>query len=68
MNKIPAITQEPLTVVIDKGMNSPGNYTWIDEHSRVHFVTTHFPTSPKSLPQAPWSASSPLTLRRTGAF
>jgi transposase len=34
-------TKERLTVVIDKGMNSEGNYTWIDEHSRIHFVTTY---------------------------
>jgi transposase len=34
-------TKERLTVVIDKGMNAPGNYAWIDEHSRVHFVTTY---------------------------
>ncbi|MDY0222476.1 MAG: transposase [Desulfobacterium sp.] len=34
-------TKERLTVVIDKGMNSKGNYTWIDEHSRVHFITTY---------------------------
>ncbi len=34
-------TKERLTVVIDKGMNSPGNYAWIDEHSRMHFVTTY---------------------------
>jgi len=34
-------TKERLTIVIDKGMNSEGNYTWIDEHSRVHFITTY---------------------------
>lgn len=34
-------TKERLTVVIDKGMNSEGNYTWVDEHSRVHFITTY---------------------------
>ena len=34
-------TKERLTVVIDKGMNSQGNFTWIDEHSRIHFVTTY---------------------------
>jgi transposase len=34
-------TKERLTVVIDKGMNSDGNYAWIDEHSRIHFVTTY---------------------------
>jgi len=34
-------TKERLTVVIDKGMNSEDNYSWIDEHSRVHFITTY---------------------------
>jgi len=30
-----------LTVVIDKGMNSEGNFAWIDDHARIHFVTTY---------------------------
>ena len=34
-------TKERLTVVIDKGMNSEGNFTWIDDHARIHFVTTY---------------------------
>jgi len=34
-------TKERLTVVIDKGMNSEGNFAWIDEHARIHFVTTY---------------------------
>jgi transposase len=34
-------TKERLTVVIDKGMNSESNCTWIDEHARIHFVTTY---------------------------
>jgi transposase len=34
-------TKERLTVVIDKGMNSEGNFSWIDENSRVHFITTY---------------------------
>ncbi len=34
-------TKERLTVVIDKGMNSDDNYAWIDEHARIHFVTTY---------------------------
>jgi transposase len=34
-------TKHRLTVVIDKGMNSEGNFAWIDEHSRIHFVTTY---------------------------
>jgi transposase len=35
------VTKERLTVVIDKSMNSDGNYAWIDEHSCIHFVTTY---------------------------
>ncbi len=34
-------TKERLTVVIDKGMNADDNYAWIDEQSRVHFITTY---------------------------
>jgi len=34
-------TKQRLTVVIDKGMNAEGNFAWIDEHSRIHFVTTY---------------------------
>lgn len=34
-------TKERLTVVIDKGMNSLENYSYIDEHARMHFVTTY---------------------------
>ena len=34
-------TKERLTVVIDKGMNSEANYAWIDNHARIHFVTTY---------------------------
>jgi transposase len=34
-------TKERLTIVIDKGMNSEGNFAWIDEHSRIHFVTSY---------------------------
>lgn len=34
-------TKERLTVVIDKGMNSESNYAWIDDHARIHFVTTY---------------------------
>jgi len=34
-------TKERLTVVIDKGMNAEANYAWIDDHARIHFVTTY---------------------------
>lgn len=36
-----ANTKERLTVVIDKGMNAEDNFSWIDEHSRIHFITTY---------------------------
>ena len=34
-------TKERLTVVIDKGMNADANYAWIDDHPRMHFITTY---------------------------
>ena len=34
-------TKQRLTVVIDKGMNSEDNFSWIDEHARIHFITTY---------------------------
>jgi transposase len=34
-------TKERLTVVIDKGMNAEENYTWIDNHTQIHFITTY---------------------------
>lgn len=34
-------TKDRLTVVIDKGMNSEDNFAWIDDHARIHFVTTY---------------------------
>ncbi len=34
-------TKQRLTVVIDKGMNAEDNYAWIDDHSRIHFITTY---------------------------
>lgn len=36
-------TKDCLTVVIDKGMNSEDNIQWIDEHARVHFITSYSP-------------------------
>lgn len=34
-------TKERLTVVVDKGMNSEDNFAWLDDHARMHFVTTY---------------------------
>jgi len=35
--------KQDLTLVVDKGMNSPENYEVIDEKSDVHFITTYSP-------------------------
>ncbi|MBC7231334.1 MAG: transposase, partial [Actinobacteria bacterium] len=48
-------TKERLTLVMDKGMNSGANYAVIDEHRRIHFVTTY------SLLYAPELARVPLS-------
>lgn len=34
-------TKQTLTVVFDKGMNSENNISFIDNHRRIHFVTTY---------------------------
>lgn len=44
-------TKERLTIIIDKGMNSEGNFALIDEHPRVHFITTYSTYFAKELAQ-----------------
>jgi len=36
-------TKQRLTIVFDKGMNSDENIDVIDDHQRVHFITTYSP-------------------------
>ncbi len=36
-------TKQKLTVVFDKGMNSDENINFIDDHTRIHFITTYSP-------------------------
>jgi transposase len=57
-------TKERLTVVIDKGMNSKDNYTWIDEHSRIHFVTNYSPHFSEELSQIPLERFEPLNIKK----
>lgn len=45
--------QESLTVVIDKGMNSPDNIRWLDQHPQMHFVTTYSPAFVQDLVLVP---------------
>lgn len=48
-------TKQRLTVVIDKGMNAEENFNWIDDHSRLHFVTTYSPYFAQNLAATPQS-------------
>jgi transposase len=53
-------TKERLTVVIDKGMNSENNYTWIDDHARIHFVTTYSTYFAQELATTPLDRFEPV--------
>jgi transposase len=55
-------TKERLTVVIDKGMNSEDNYAWIDEHSRIHFVTTYSTYFAQDLATIPLERFEPVDI------
>lgn len=53
-------TKERLTVVIDKGMNSEANLAWLDEHPKVHFVTTYSPYFADELAATPIDQFEPV--------
>jgi len=53
-------TKERLTVVIDKGMNSDRNYAWIDEHARIHFVTSYSTYFAQELAVTPLDCFEPV--------
>jgi transposase len=57
-------TKERLTVVIDKGMNSEGNYAWIDEHARVHFVTSYSTYFAEELTGVPLERFEPVEIEK----
>ena len=57
-------TKERLTVVIDKGMNSESNYAWIDEHARIHFVTTYSTYFAQDLAVTPLDRFEPLDIAK----
>ena len=57
-------TKERLTVVIDKGMNAEGNYTWIDEHSRIHFVTTYSTYFAEEVATTPMDYFEPIDIEK----
>ena len=53
-------TKERLTVIIDKGMNAEDNYAWIDEHSRIHFITTYSTYFAQDLAATPLERFEPV--------
>ena len=57
-------TKERLTVVIDKGMNAEDNYAWIDEHSRIHFVTTYSTYFAQELATTPIERFEPVDIAK----
>ncbi len=57
-------TKERLTVVIDKGMNSEDNFAWIDDHSRIHFVTTYSTYFAQELAATPIERFEPVDIAK----
>ena len=62
------VTKERLSVIIDKGMNSEDNYAWIDEHSRIHFVTAYSPYFAEKLAHIPLNRFEPASLKKNEAL
>jgi transposase len=61
-------TKERLTVVFDKGMNSEGNFAWIDEHQCVHFITSYSPYFAQDLAEIPLDRFEPVDTRKNRAL
>jgi transposase len=57
-------TKQRLTVVVDKGMNSEENFLWLDEHPRMHFVTTYSPHYAEEMMAVPLDRFVPVELLR----
>jgi transposase len=57
-------TKQRLTVVVDKGMNSEGTYSWIDDHKQVHFITTYSTYFAQELAATPMEKFEPVDIER----
>ncbi len=57
-------TKQRLTVVVDKGMNSEENFLWLDDHPRMHFVTTYSPHYVEDLMTVPLERFAPVEIAR----
>ena len=55
-------TKQRLTVVFDKGMNSEDNVAFIDDHTRIHFVTTYSTYFAEDLAATDLKHFSPLAI------
>lgn len=53
-----------LTVVIDKGMNAQANMAWLDDHERMHFVTSYSPYFAQELAMTPLARFEPAEIER----
>ncbi len=49
-------------MVFDKGMNADENYAWIDEHSRIHFITTYSTYFAQDLAATPLERFEPVDI------
>ena len=56
-------TKQRLTVVFDKGMNSEDNIDFIDNHKRIHFVTTYSTYFAEELASTDLKHFAPLNIR-----
>jgi len=61
-------TKERLTVVIDKGMNAQSNYAWIDDHARIHFITTYSTYFAQDLARTPLDQFEPVDTAKNKAL
>lgn len=57
-------TKERMTVVVDKGMNSEDNFLWLDDHPRMHFVTTYSPHYVEELMTIPLDRFGPVPIKK----
>lgn len=55
-------TKERLTVVFDKGMNADENFAWIDDHPRIHFITTYSTYFAQDLAVTPLGRFEPVDI------
>jgi transposase len=63
-----AATKERLTVVFDKGMNAEGNFAWIDNNQRIHFITNYSTYFAEDLVAIPLERFEPVATRKNIAL